>query len=104
MTNDIRDRAINKAGQSSCIHKVSAIGLDKNGQYVDSAINKRRFFKHGGGIHAEIELIRKCGPRLKTIILCRVNESGECLPIDPCIHCQKVIDKLGIKVVTLERE
>ena len=98
------NRAINKACKSGCEQKVSAIGLDKNGQYIDSAVNKKRFAKRGGGLHAEIELIRKCGLRLKTIILCRVNANGECLPIHPCVHCQKLIDKLGIKVVTLERE
>ena len=87
-----------------CTHKVSAVGLDKHGNYLDSAVNKRRFFHYGGGYHAEMELIRKAGPRLHTIILCRVNEGGECLPIHPCPNCQKVINKLGLKVVTLERE
>jgi len=103
MTKTIFQRAIRKAGQSSCTHKISAIGLDKHGNYLDSAVNGRRMFHRGGGIHAEMALIRKAGPKLRTVILCRVNESGECLPIHPCNACQKLIDKLGLKVVTIAR-
>lgn len=103
MTKQIMQRAVAKATQSICQHKVSAVGLDRYGRYIASAVNKKRFHHRGGGIHAEIELIRKAGHRLKTIVLCRVNESGDCLPVHPCDACRRVIDKRGLKVVTLER-
>ena len=92
--------AIKKAKQSSCRFKVSAIGLDKNGKFLGAAYNRHRMSKKGGGIHAEIALLNKTKD-VKTIILCRVGRSGDLLPIHPCKTCQRVLDKMNIKVYTI---
>jgi len=94
-------RAINKAKMSICRYKISAIGFDRNGKYLGSACNTQRFMHFGGGNHAEINLIRKCRSKLKTIIICRVNNNGEFLPIDPCDTCKRIADKLDIKIISI---
>ena len=97
----IRQMAIKKAEQSISSYRISAIGISKNGNIIASAINRPRFDRHGGGIHAEMELLRKSGNKISTIILCRVGKGGEVKAIEPCERCQKVLDKKGIKVVTI---
>jgi cytidine deaminase len=99
--NAIQDRAINKAKQSQAKYKISAIGLDRRGNLLGSACNQLRFSKFGGGLHAEMLLLHRYGNKVKTIILCRVGRGGDVLPIEPCDKCQKVLDKLKIKVVSI---
>lgn len=93
--------ATRKAAQSSCCYSVSAVGFDKHTNFVGSAVNSPRFHKDGGGIHAEIRLLRKFGPRIKTILLCRVGNSGVPRPIEPCPACRKVLDKKKIRVIVI---
>jgi tRNA(Arg) A34 adenosine deaminase TadA len=100
----IMDMAIRKAKQSKCRYKISAIGLNYKGEVVGSAVNKPRFDRQHGGLHAETNLIRRYGSRLKTIIICRVGDAGDLLAIDPCKNCQKVADKMGIKIVSIQKE
>jgi len=97
----VKDIAVKKATQSICRYKVSAIGFDNKGNILGSAHNTHRFVRKNGGIHAEINLIRKYKNKLKTILICRVGNSGELLPINCCEKCQKVCDKLDIKVVSI---
>ena len=99
--NEIQDRAINKAKQSQAKYKISAIGLDKKGKVLGSAFNQLRFSKFGGGLHAEMLLLHRYGNKVKTIILCRVGKHGSILPIEPCKKCQKILDKLKIKVISV---
>jgi cytidine deaminase len=98
----ISEIAIKKAKQSSCTYKVSAIGLNKRGEIIYKAINKQRFYRRGGGLHAEMEVMRKAGPRLKTIILCRVGRGGDLRPIDPCPVCAKKASELSVKIITVK--
>jgi len=93
--------AINKAKQSRCVYKVSAIGLNKKGEVIAKATNKHRFMKPGGGKHAEMEVMLKAGKALKTIILCRVGGGGKILPIDPCPVCRAKAEELGIRIVSV---
>ncbi|HUW47327.1 MAG TPA: hypothetical protein VMW36_01110 [Patescibacteria group bacterium] len=102
MNPNLRDMAIQKAEQSSGKFKVSAIGLDKNGNVVARAFNRARFSRYGGGVHAEIMALRKGGNRIVTMIICRVGKGGDILPIDPCESCKKVLDKKGIKIMTVK--
>jgi hypothetical protein len=37
-------------------------------------------------------------------VLLRIGRGGDILPIDPCEKCQKLLDKYGIKVVTVKGE
>jgi cytidine deaminase len=96
--------AQSKAKQSICRFRVSAVGLDKRGRIVGCTSNRLRFLHKGGGVHAEIALIKKYGKQLKSIFICRINKSGELMNIHPCKNCQEVIDKLNIKVYSISKE
>ena len=98
---DMIEIAKKKAGKSTVNFKISAIGFDRKGNYLGSACNCRRFDHYGGGLHAEMALLHKFGPRIKSMLICRVGKSGNLLPIDPCHRCQRVLDKLKIKVKTI---
>lgn len=102
MNENIKEIAVKKASQSISNFRISAIGISKNGNIIATAFNKQRFDRYAGGIHAEMELLRKAGNKISTIILCRIGRSGEVLPIDPCVRCQKILDKKGIKVITVK--
>ena len=101
-TTEIKSIAITKAKQSFCRYKISAIGLDKRGNVIGTATNRPRMAKQGGGIHAEIALIRRYKENLKSIFICRVNAKGELMPIDACKNCQKVMENLGIRWYTIK--
>jgi len=100
--NHLVDMAIKKSQNSSSKFKISAVGLNHKGEILGQAFNRPRFDRYGGGVHAEMALLNRYGNRVKTIILCRTGNSGDILPIDPCVRCQKVLDKKGIKVVTVK--
>ena len=91
-----------KANQSPTRYKVSAIGLDHKGNLLGSSFSSFRFSRYGGGLHAEMALLHRYGANIKTMIICRVGRSGEILPIDSCSRCQKVLNKMGIKVIALK--
>jgi len=95
--------AVKKAQQSNCQFKISAVGINHRGEVIGSAINRQRFFHRGGGVHAEMYLMKHLGPGLKTIIICRVNRSGKMLPIHPCGICARKAEELGIKILTIEK-
>jgi len=100
MNDAILRLAKNKALQSRCRYKVAAIGLNRKGDVVTTAVNKPRFSSHHGGQHAEMEVIRK-KKGVASIIICRVNKSGDLLPIDPCNKCAETCNKLSIKIYSL---
>ena len=96
---EIKDLAIKKALQSACHYKISAIGLNKDGDVIAKSMNKHRFSQKGGGIHAEMQLMKK--PGIKTIYICRVNNNGKLLPIDPCDMCKEKANELNIKILSI---
>jgi cytidine deaminase len=91
-------RMIKKAKQSICRYKIAAIGFNKKGDLIGYAVNKPRFPKPHGGIHAEMALMAHYSINLSTIIIIRTNKKGKLLAIHPCAKCQKVADNLGIKI------
>jgi Cytidine and deoxycytidylate deaminase zinc-binding region len=93
--------AVKKAKQSSCTYRVSAIGLNKRGEVVYKAFNKSRFMRPGGAIHAEMEVMLKGGPGVHTIVICRVGNNGDILPIHPCSVCKLKAEELGIRIVSV---
>lgn len=103
MKKELIKLAISKAKQSICTYRISCIGLNKRGEILGSSTNKFGRCGKGLGRHSEIELIKKYGKRIKVIILCRIGCGGDVLPIEPCKNCQKVIDKMGIKVYTISQ-
>lgn len=102
MKQTIIDYAISKALQSSCTYKVSAIGISRKGDILGCSINKRKICKKGMSIHAEVDLIKKYGRKIKTIIVCRVNNKGNVMPIDPCSTCLKIATRMGINIITVK--
>jgi len=102
MTPDLIEKARKKAGQSSSKYKISAIAFDKNGKILATAVNRPRFSRKGGGVHAELIALRKGGPKTHSIMICRVGNSGNLLGIEPCKNCQRILDKLGIRVYSVE--
>jgi cytidine deaminase len=101
MSPSIIERAMKKAFDSPCHYKISATGFDKKGQVLGVVFNKPRFSKYKGGLHAEASIIKRYGQNVKTIMICRVNNTGELLPIEPCEACAKLADKLGIRIVSI---
>jgi cytidine deaminase len=95
--------AVKKARQSECTYKVSAIGINKKGEVISSTTNKHRFQYKGGGLHAEMEIMKYSPPSLKTIVICRVSRTGNILPIHPCSVCQEKANELGVKIITIEK-
>lgn len=91
-----------KALQSTCRFKVAGFAFSRKGNLLASVTNSHRFSKKGGGHHAELLLIKKFGYKIKTIVICRVGNSGNLLPIDPCSTCKKEANKLNIKILTVK--
>lgn len=102
MNQFIVEYARSKALQSACTYKISAIGFNHKGDMIGSAMNKRHVCLPKMGRHAEEELIKRYGRNLKTIVICRVNNQGELLPIDPCSKCSKMANKLNIRIKTIK--
>lgn len=102
ISTNLIDRAKKKAGKSNCRYLISAIGINNKGEIVYSSFNKPRFQRLGGGNHAEMIVMLKSPPSLKTILLCRVNASGKLLPIHPCKSCKSKAEDLNIKIVTIK--
>lgn len=100
-TDQIIKRAKKKAEQSICRYKISALGFNKRGELLYSSINKKRFPGKGRGLHAEMNVMKHSGPGLDIIYICRINESGELLPIDPCNTCLKKAQELNIKIISI---
>lgn len=100
-----------KATHSKCTYKVSAIAFDKKGNVLGHVTNKHADWdviekengigRAGTAKHAERMLMQRYQGVVKTIIICRVGHSGELRPITPCVACQKVADKLGVKIVSI---
>lgn len=101
MKKKIREAAIKKATQSISKFRISAIALDKKGKIIATACNKPRFGKKGGGLHAEVEVLRRGGIRVKTIVICRIGHGEDVLPIEPCENCRNLFNKLGIKIISI---
>jgi len=100
---DIIKRAKRKAKTSACRYSVSALGFNHKGELIRTATNRPRFTRYGGGVHAEMEIMRTT-KNVKTIIICRVGASGELRPIDPCKRCRAKAEELGVQIVTIRED
>ena len=98
----VKDRLLNKAKKSRCRFKVAACALNHKGEILGFGFNSFRLPNHGGGIHAEMNLIRRYKKNISKIIICRVGLSGNSLPIDPCPVCKRIAEKLGIKIESIK--
>lgn len=101
VNNEIIKRAIKKAKKSLCKYKISAIGLDNKLRVIERSFNRPRFSRFGGSVHAELQIMHN--PRVRFILICRVNSLGQLKPITPCKVCSKMAQKLGIKILDIRR-
>ncbi len=100
-----------KASRSDCTYKVSAVAFDKKGNVLGHMTNKHSNWdvlekenglgRAGTAQHAERLLMSRYAGVVKSIIICRVGHSGEIRPISACPACQKVADKLGVKITSI---
>jgi tRNA(Arg) A34 adenosine deaminase TadA len=102
VVNRLRNKSIN----IRTTYKVTAVAYSSKGDILGySSNNIREDFKpqrRGAGVHAERELIKKFGKKIKYIVISRFGNGGNILPISPCEICQKTADKLGIKIIVLQ--
>jgi hypothetical protein len=98
---EIQQLARNKAKQSICRCKIAAIGLNLKGEVVARTTNKPGYKSAPGrGLHAEAQLLRISKKKgIKTIFICRINRTGNFLPIRPCKNCKRYADKLNVKII-----
>jgi cytidine deaminase len=101
---EITEKVRAKALESGSRFRVAAMGLSKKGNVIACKNNVSRFPRHGGGIHAEENLIKSTGGRIHTLVLGRVGRSGKFRPINPCSKCRKMINKYNIKLETINGE
>jgi len=101
---ELTQLAISKAKQSICTYKVSAIGINRRGEVVATAFNRSRFMRQGGAHHAEMLVMLRGGPAVKTILICRIGRSGDILPIAPCKACARKAEQLGIKIISVGQD
>lgn len=76
--------------------------MDKRGKFLAVATNSLRLNKYGGGTHAELAVLRKAGPKTRTIIVCRIGRNGILRPIEVCPACQRILNKKGILYYTIK--
>lgn len=101
MRQDLINKAIHKGTKldKDLSHRIIAIGFNHKNDLVGIKTNSFGLScRKGSGKHAERELIKRYGNRIKKIIILRIGRSGKLFPIDPCDICKKVADKYGIKI------
>lgn len=94
------------ASRSPGRFRIGGIAFNKKGEILGIAHNS--FHKNnltgdrkGTGDHCEARLIRRYRDNIKTIVIMRIGNAGDILPIDPCPACQALCDKYGITVLTI---
>lgn len=95
---NLHNRIRRKASGSPCKYRVIAVGINGRGRYIGIAANRPRFYRTGGGWHAEEVLMHRSPPSLAKILLARVGASGDFLPIEPCARCRRLARKRGVSI------
>lgn len=96
---EIIDILFQEARKSTCRFRVSAVVLDERGNVLARGYNKPRLKRKGGGIHAEVDTLRKCDRnKIHTIVILRIGKGGDIRNIHPCLNCSKLLTKLNVKV------
>lgn len=86
-------------------YHLSVAAFDKKGDLLGVVSNSFRRdlippLKYSGA-HAEMRALHRWGPKIKTMLLMRIGNGGDILPIDCCPKCAAVIRKMGIKVLSI---
>lgn len=100
-------RLLKKASASPSQYRISCVALNKKGEVIGYTSNKFRKDRIkpliGSGLHAEAAAISKFYPfGLKTLLIMRIGNSGNVLPIDPCEDCQKMAAKYGVTIQSVK--
>ena len=101
---DIIPRLTKKAAQSPCNFFIAAAAFTKKGNLLGVVSNNHNNFfatKRGQGKHAEAQLVKRFGSKIDTIYLIRIGRDMSRLPIHPCETCQKMVNKMGIRVIPI---
>lgn len=91
-----------KAASNSSQYHLAAAGFDEKGELLSIETNSFRRDNIGtkkySGYHVECRLLHRHGQKLHSIVLLRIGNGGDVLPIDPCPKCKAILDKVGVKV------
>ena len=99
----IMQRLHKKCMQSPSQYRIACVALNKKGDVLGYTTNKFRKDQIkpliGSGLHAESYAMARYYPfGLKTLVIMRIGNGGDILPIDPCEDCQKMARKLGVTI------
>lgn len=94
-----------QAEKSPASYRIGGIAISQRGNILGTSFSSFRTEcitpGKGTGRHCEAALIKRYGRKIATIIIMRIGNSGNVLRIEPCANCQKMADKLGIKIVSV---
>lgn len=95
-----------KAAASPSQYRISCVALNSSGDVLGFTTNKFRKDNiepfYGSGLHAEQYCLARYGSLdVKTLIIMRIGNAGDILPIDPCPQCQKMAAKMGVKIFSV---
>lgn len=95
-----------QAKKSPSTYRIGGLAFSNKGNLLGTAFNSYRNENiepgRGAGLHCEAMLMQKYGRSISTIIIIRIGNSGDILPIDPCPICKKLADKLDIKIISVK--
>lgn len=94
----LTSRMIKAAMRVEIRYRVVAAGVDNRNRIIGIATNRPRL--QSRSYHAEEILMSRSPRSLVRILLARVNNRGELMPIDPCEVCSRLAKKRN---VTIER-
>jgi hypothetical protein len=95
------EQAIRKAMRTvDCKYHVAAIAYDKRGNFLGITVNKPRFDRPRGNMHAEIQTLIRYGNRVRVCIILRTNSHGGLLDIHPCKNCTESLRECGVVLYT----
>lgn len=95
--------AMGVATLSKCRQRHGALVI-KHGKVLGSSPNKHRNDARidylNASVHAEVAALRKAGyPKRATVVVARINRSGEARLSKPCANCQQLLDDLKCDVL-----
>lgn len=82
-----------------CRYRIAAAGIDNRNRIIGIATNRPRL--QSRSYHAEEVLLSRSPRSLVRILLARVNNRGELMPIDPCEVCSRLAKKRGVRIERL---
>lgn len=99
--NKVTEKARKASAKGITRYFIVAAGYSRKNDLLDVKNNIPSLIPGIRTKHAEGILMKRYGRKLKKIVIYRVGHSGEKLPIEPCVACKKLADRLGIKIESL---